>query len=91
MDLKKAFKELRSLYGLRTLRIDSGGTLSGIMLREGLIDEISVILSPRMVGNANSAHFIDPAVSELPEARRLKLRRLEELENGPIWPKYDVM
>ncbi len=91
VDLKKALKELRSRYGLRTLRIDSGGTLSAIMLKEGLIDEISVILSPCVVGNSNSAHFINPAVSELPKACQLKLRHVEELENGLVWLKYDVI
>jgi 2,5-diamino-6-(ribosylamino)-4(3H)-pyrimidinone 5'-phosphate reductase len=82
VDLKKALKDLQKRYGLRTLRIDSGGTLSMIPLREGLADEISVIMSPCMVGNVNSAHFIDPAVFELPEPCQLRLRHLEELENG---------
>jgi 2,5-diamino-6-(ribosylamino)-4(3H)-pyrimidinone 5'-phosphate reductase len=91
VDLRKALKDLRSRYGLRTLRIDSGGTLSAIMLKEGLIDEISVILSPCIVGSMNSAHFIDPAVAELPEAIDLRLRHVEEMENGLIWLKYDVI
>ncbi|MHC1681042.1 MAG: dihydrofolate reductase family protein [Methanomassiliicoccales archaeon] len=91
VDLKKALKELRSRYALRTLRIDSGGTLSAIMLKEGLIDEISVILSPCIVGNPNTAHFINPTVSELAEPRQLKLRHVEEMENGLIWLKYDVI
>lgn len=91
VDLKKALKELQSKYGLRTLRIDSGGTLSAIMLKEGLIDEISVILNPCIVGNTNTAHFINPAVSELPKPCQLKLRQVKELENGLIWLKYDVI
>jgi len=91
VDLKKALKELRSRYGLRTLRIDSGGTLSAIMLKEGLIDEISVILSPCLVGNENSAQFIDPSVAGLPKPCQLKLSHVEELENGLVWLKYDVM
>jgi len=91
VDLKKALKELRSRYGSRTLRIDSGGTLSAIMLKEGLIDEISVILSPCIVGNPATAHFINPAVSELPEPCQLKLRHVEEMENGLIWLRYDVI
>ncbi len=91
VDLKKALKELQSRYTLRTLRIDSGGTLSAIMLKEGLIDEISVILSPCIVGNADRAHLINPAVSELPKPCQLKLRHVEEMENGLIWLRYDVI
>ncbi len=91
VDLKKALKELQAKFGLYTLRIDSGGTLSAILLKEGLIDEISVILSPCTVGNPNSAHFINPTVSELPEPCQLKLRHLQELKNGLVWLKYDVI
>ena len=91
VDLKKALKELQKRYELRTLRIDSGGTLSALMLKEGLIDEISVIISPCIVGNLHTAHFINPAVSELPEPCHLELRHVEELENGLIWLKYDVI
>ena len=91
VDLKKALKELQARYGLRTLRIDSGGTLSAILLKEGLIDEISVIMSPCIVGNADTAHFINPAVSELPKPCQLRLKHMEELENGLVWMKYDVM
>lgn len=91
VDLKKALKELQERYGLKTLRIDSGGTLSAILLKEGLIDEVSVILSPCIVGNLNTAHFINPSVSELSEPRHLKLRHVEELENGLIWLRYDVI
>jgi len=90
VDLKKALKELQMRYGLRTVRIDSGGTLSSIMLKEGLVDEISVILSPCVVGKTHTAHLINPAVSELPEPRLLKLKHVEELEGGLVWLKYDV-
>lgn len=90
VDLGEALKELRSRYGLRTLRIDSGGTLSAIMLKEGLIDEISVVISPCIVGNAKSAHLIDPDLSELPRPCELKLKHLEKLEDGLIWIRYDV-
>ncbi len=91
VDLKKALKELQARFGLRTLRIDSGGTLSAVMLKGGLIDEISVMLSPCVVGNADSAHFINPIVSGLPKPCRLKLKHVEELDGGSIWLKYDVI
>lgn len=90
VDLKKALKELQKRYALRTLRIDSGGTLSAVMLKEGMIDEISVILSPYVVGNADTAHFINPAMAGLPEPRLLKLKHMKELEGGSIWLRYDV-
>lgn len=91
VDLRKALKEMRKKFGLRIIRIDSGGTLSAIMLREGLIDEISVILTPCVVGNADSAHFINPAISAFAEPCLLRLKHMQELEGGLIWLRYDVM
>lgn len=91
VDLKKALKDLQKRYGLRNIRIDSGGTLSAIMLKEGLIDEISVILTPCVVGKADTAHFINPATSAFAEPRLLNLKHVEELEGGLVWLKYDVM
>jgi len=61
------------------------------MLKEGLIDEISVILSPWVVGKVDTAHFIDPAVSGLPRPCHLKLKHVEELDEGLVWLKYDVL
>ncbi|NLX47281.1 MAG: hypothetical protein GXY70_03825 [Euryarchaeota archaeon] len=84
-------KELQARFGPRAMRIDSGGTLSSMMLKEGSIDEISVMLGPCIVGGSNRVHFIDPAMSELPSAIALRLRQVEGLENNMIWPNYDVV
>ena len=38
VDLRAALSELASKYGVRTVRVDSGGTLNGALLRAGLVD-----------------------------------------------------
>jgi 2,5-diamino-6-(ribosylamino)-4(3H)-pyrimidinone 5'-phosphate reductase len=40
VDLAAALEDLAEREGVRTVRVDSGGTLNGILLGAGLIDEI---------------------------------------------------
>jgi len=46
VDLKKALREPRARYGIRVLRVDSGGTLNGALLCAGLVSEVSMLLHP---------------------------------------------
>ena len=34
----------------RNVRVDSGGALNGALLRAGLVDEVSLLVHPRIVG-----------------------------------------
>ena len=46
-DLRAALANLYETRGVRAVRVDSGGTLNGVLLRAGLVDEVSVLISPR--------------------------------------------
>lgn len=34
----------------RVMRVDTGGTLNGILLRQGLVTEVSLFIYPSLVG-----------------------------------------
>ncbi len=51
VDLREALERLASDYGVRVVRVDAGGTLNGILLSEGLVDEVSVLVCPFLVGS----------------------------------------
>ncbi len=55
VDLRAALVEIRKRYGVEVLRVDSGGILNGALLREGLVDEVSVLISPELVGGHRRA------------------------------------
>jgi len=46
----EAFEILYKKYNCRILRTDSGGTLTNILIEQGLVDEISLVISPCLVG-----------------------------------------
>jgi 2,5-diamino-6-(ribosylamino)-4(3H)-pyrimidinone 5'-phosphate reductase len=50
VDFKQAFDVLHTRYHCRTIRTDCGGTLTGVLLEQGLADEISLVVSPCLVG-----------------------------------------
>jgi len=50
VDYCRAFETLNERYNTKTILVDSGGTLSSILLENDLIDEVSIILSPVLVG-----------------------------------------
>jgi 2,5-diamino-6-(ribosylamino)-4(3H)-pyrimidinone 5'-phosphate reductase len=57
VDYRKAFEILHDRYNCRIIRTDSGGILTNILLEQGLVDEISLIISPILVGTAIPALF----------------------------------
>jgi 2,5-diamino-6-(ribosylamino)-4(3H)-pyrimidinone 5'-phosphate reductase len=50
VDLRKALQILAEQYGAKTVLIDAGTTLNSILLENGLVDEISLLISPFLVG-----------------------------------------
>jgi 2,5-diamino-6-(ribosylamino)-4(3H)-pyrimidinone 5'-phosphate reductase len=59
LSLVKKSSERISQNHYKSVRTDSDGTLNGILLREGLVDEVSVLISPKMAGGKNSSTVFD--------------------------------
>jgi len=86
VDLEKALDLLNERYGFETVRTDSGAILNSVMLEKGLIDEISLLLSPELVGKEHTPMFG-------PLSCRVKLRpkSSELLESGLVHVIYEVV
>jgi 2,5-diamino-6-(ribosylamino)-4(3H)-pyrimidinone 5'-phosphate reductase len=85
-------QELFSRYEAKVVRVDSGGILNGILLRQGLVDEISVLIYPRLVGGAKESTIfqaLDPACQEGPIP--LRLRHFETLKGDVVWLHYAII
>ena len=48
---------LNGMYGVKVVRVDSGGTLNSVLLNSGLVDEVSVLIHPFLAGEAGPNHF----------------------------------
>jgi len=92
VDMRAALEELNSRYGIEVVRADCGGTLNGVLLREGLVDEVSLLLSPCLVGGEElRSMFIAPELTSQEGVIELQLKRMEKLEGGVVWLLYEVV
>ena len=92
VDLKDAMKRLNSEYGINSIRVDSGGILNGVLLNDGLADEIHVLIHPELVGSINKGSiFISKDLNPLNDTIKLKLAHIDKLKDDIIWIKYDII
>jgi 2,5-diamino-6-(ribosylamino)-4(3H)-pyrimidinone 5'-phosphate reductase len=92
VDLRAALEELNTCYGVKVVRVDSGGTLNGVLLRAGLVDEISVVINPCLVGGTTPGSiFRENELASPDGVIPLNLIHVEKLEGEVIWLCYYVV
>jgi 2,5-diamino-6-(ribosylamino)-4(3H)-pyrimidinone 5'-phosphate reductase len=91
VDLPAALTQLKACYGFDLIRIDSGGTLNGVLLRAGLVDEVSLLVNPTLVGGTSpQSIFVAPDLTSTAGIIPLKLTHLEQLPDDILWLRYEV-
>ena len=92
-DLHRALDTLHGAFGIQTLLLEGGGRINGAFLKAGLIDEISLLVSPAIDGLSGvpSIFEYEGQADEHPAAGQV-LRHLstETLEGGMVWLRYRV-
>ena len=92
VNLGTALEELNTQFGVKSLRVDSGGTLNGVLLRNDLVDEVCLLLNPVLVGGISpNSIYKAPDLKTSEEAIDLKLIKMELLKNEIIFLQYRVM
>lgn len=92
VDLSVALEKLNSEYGIKKIRVDSGGILNGALLSAGLVDEVQVLIHPELVGDSKSGSIFQlPDLNTLDETIKLKLVHIRKLNDDIIWMKYDLL
>jgi len=89
VDFEKAYQALTEKYGIRTILVDSGPTLNGVLLDRGLIDEISLLVFPVLVGKRS-----DKVLAQLNFGKHnvsLRLLEHEYLDKGLVSLRYQVL
>jgi 2,5-diamino-6-(ribosylamino)-4(3H)-pyrimidinone 5'-phosphate reductase len=94
IDFVDLFQKLKKEHGVDRLTIQSGGTLNAVLLRKGLIDKLSVVVTPCLIGGKDTPTLIDGVslVSEedLKYIKILKLEKADVLENSFLHLQYSV-
>ncbi|MDP2631782.1 MAG: dihydrofolate reductase family protein [Candidatus Uhrbacteria bacterium] len=95
IDFVDLFEKLKSKFKINRITIQSGGTLNSILLRAGLIDQLSIVIAPLLVGGSTTSTLIDGEaihyVSELAKLKALKLKSSIVLKNSYLHLRYNVI
>ncbi len=83
VDLPAACQLLAKEYEVNEVLIETGATLSGAMLRAGLIDEIIIYMAPILMGNKARGLFDLPHLKQLKE--HIPLNIVEVQAVGQDW------
>jgi 2,5-diamino-6-(ribosylamino)-4(3H)-pyrimidinone 5'-phosphate reductase len=86
--------QMKSKYGAERITIQSGGTLNSEWIRQGLIDHVSIVIAPCMVGGKDTASLMDGeslhSQADLQKIKALKLVKCDVLQDSYIHVCYDV-
>lgn len=92
VDLQAMCQTLAEKYEINEVHLETGATLSGSMLRAGLIDEIVIYMAPMLMGNKARGLFNLPNLEQL--SQHLPLNIVDIRAIGKDWritahPNYD--
>lgn len=87
VNIRKALEIANEKYGFELVVSDSGGILNSILLEHGLVEEISLILNPEIVGKNGTNLFRTLEKSGI----RLELLRNEIVEKKYVHLIYRVL
>ncbi len=95
INFEELFTKLKSEYGVDRLTIQSGGTLNAEFIRNGLVDYVSLVIAPAMIGGKNTSTLMDGeslhTVGELNKIKALELEEVTKLNNSYIHLRYKVL
>jgi 2,5-diamino-6-(ribosylamino)-4(3H)-pyrimidinone 5'-phosphate reductase len=91
VDLRAALERLAEERSVKVVRVDSGGTLNGALLRAGLVSEVSVMVQPQLIGGSSpSSMYQAPDLGPGDVPVRTELMASQELR-GSVWLRYRVL
>jgi len=95
IDFQNLFQQLKQKYKINKVTIQSGGTLNSILIRNNLIDRVSLVVAPTLIGGLNTSTLIDgkslSSEKELKMIKTLKLKECKQLKNSYLHLIYDVI
>ncbi|MFW5853140.1 MAG: dihydrofolate reductase family protein [Patescibacteria group bacterium] len=94
IDFTDMFSKLKNNFGAEGVTVQTGGTLNAKFIRNGLIDYISLVIAPAMIGGKDTATLMDGeslhSKDELFKLKALELQSVNKLQNSYLHLIYKV-
>lgn len=95
IDFVDLFRKFKQDYDIDKITIQTGGALNSVFLRNKLIDKISIVVAPALIGGKDTSTSIDgislSTFKELSLIKALKLTEVKKLNDSYLHLKYDVI
>ncbi|MCR4313634.1 MAG: dihydrofolate reductase family protein [Candidatus Uhrbacteria bacterium] len=93
INFKGLLEMLGTEHGIERMTIQSGGTLNAKLIRDGLIDHLSIVVAPVVVGGASTPTLIDGesfhTFTDLKQLKALELVAATPLEHSYLHLQYN--
>lgn len=95
IDLADLLRKMKEQYKAEKITIQSGGTLNSAWIRAGLIDKVSIVVAPCLIGGKNTQGLIGGeslhTEEDLKMIKALRLISCKKLENNYLHLIYTVI
>lgn len=90
VELRKIFRILEEM-GYKRILVEGGGELNWSVLKLGIVDELIITMSPRIVGGRSAVTLVEGGgYDRISEGIPLKLRDVRRNENGEMILFYEL-
>jgi 2,5-diamino-6-(ribosylamino)-4(3H)-pyrimidinone 5'-phosphate reductase len=90
VDLRKVFRMLEEM-GYKRILVEGGGELNWSVLKLGIVDELIITMSPRIVGGRSAVTLVEgEGCDRVSKGIPLKLRDVKKHANGEIILFYEL-
>ncbi|MEU6550849.1 dihydrofolate reductase family protein [Streptomyces sp. NPDC046915] len=79
LDWPALLEHLYAVRGVRRLMVEGGGIIHTQLLRQGLADELQLVLAPLLVGDPDAPRLFGPGGYQAGRLRLLETRRIEDV------------
>lgn len=87
IDFTKTLEKISEKFGVEKLLLEGGGILNGSLMSNDLVDEISLILIPRVLNKSNAPSVFERKTDEV-NTKDFSLIRFEKTEKDAVWLRY---
>lgn len=94
-DLATMLQTLKNNFAISNITIEAGGKINAELFKMDLIDRISIVMAPLIVGGQNTPSIADgESITDLADINtltQLKLESIHQLENSFLQMNYSVI
>lgn len=95
IDFVDVFHRFKNEFGIDRITIQTGGTLNAELLRLGLIDRVSLVIAPCLIGGKETQSLIGGeslhTVEDLKKIKALELTKCDILKDSYLYVHYTVI